>query len=151
MTEEENKCPYCGNTELKKYEDKDVQYVYCTNCDKQVDLNDFVKRSESDFICDNCGAKVLEEDDKCLQCGEPLYEDEEYKEKVSKIIPKTGYNLMCLGATIYFVVSIISFVYSPDYRDIEEVLNYTRLMAAIGFMGVLAFMFGSIKQIKEMM
>ena len=58
---------------------------------------------------------------------------------------------MCLGATIYFVVSIISFVYSPDYRDIEEVLNYTRLMAAIGFMGVLAFMFGSIKQIKEMM
>ena len=79
LTEEENKCPYCGNTELKKYEDKDVQYVYCTNCDKQVDLNDFVKRSESDFICDNCGAKVLEEDDKCLQCGEPLYEDEEYK------------------------------------------------------------------------
>ena len=151
MTQEEKECLYCGSTELKKYKEKEIQYIYCSNCDKKVPLNDYVKRSESDFICDNCGARVLEEDDKCLQCGEPLYEDDEHKEKSSKNIPKTGYNLMCLGATIYFVVSIITFVYTPDYRDIDEVLNYTRLMAALGFMGVFAFMFGSIKQIKELM
>ena len=89
-------------------------------------------------------------EDNCPQCGEPLYEDDDY-EKNSKSVPKAGYYLMCLGATIYFVVSVISFVYVPDVRNIDDALNYTRLMAALGFMGIIAFMFGSIKQIKELM
>jgi len=140
------RCLKCGSTELKRYEDKDVQYVSCKNCNERVPLNDFIKRSESEYECDNCGTRVLESDKKCPKCGERL-EDDAIKKKISK----TGYYLMCLGATLYFVVSIISFVYTPDYRDIEDVLNYSRLMTAIGFMGVLTFMFGSIKQIKELL
>lgn len=150
--EARKKCPYCGSTELKKYKEKDndAQYIFCSNCDRYIPLNDFIKRSNSEYICDNCGASVLEDEDKCPNCGEPLYEDDGYEYDKSNA-PKTGYYLMCLGATIYFVISIITFVYTPDYRDIEEVLNYSRLMTALGFMGIIAFMFGSIKQIKELM
>jgi len=108
-------------------------------------LNDFIVRTESDYICDSCGAKVLESDNVCRHCKEPLYEDDNESEV------RTGYNLMCLGAVIYVVVTIISYAYTPDSRDIEDAVNYGRTMGIAGFIGVLIFMIGSIMQVKELM
>ena len=143
---EEKRCPNCGNIELKKFEDNGMEYIHCSKCDKDLPLDEFVKRSDSEFVCDKCGASVLEIDYKCPNCGDILFEDEKNKE-----ISKTGYYLMCLGATIYFILTIITFVYIPDTRDIQDYMNYSRLMTAITFMAIIAFMFGSIKQIKELM
>ncbi len=42
-------------------------------------------------------------------------------------------------------------MFSAIGRDINDTLNYSRLMTALHFMGIIAFMFGSIKQIKKIM
>ncbi|MDO9536684.1 MAG: hypothetical protein Q7J68_00005 [Thermoplasmata archaeon] len=66
-----------------------------------------------------------------------------------KTKPGKGYSLMILGAGIYFVITIITLAYTPEFDDLNDYLNYSRLMATLVFFGVLMFMYGSILEIKE--
>jgi predicted RNA-binding Zn-ribbon protein involved in translation (DUF1610 family) len=52
------KCPNCGSTNLKRYQDKDVNYIYCEDCDSEIQLSELYKRLKPEYECDKCGTAV---------------------------------------------------------------------------------------------
>ena len=149
------KCPKCGSTNLKRHKETDNKYVFCVDCETETPLPEFIRLDRREYECDKCEAPVSLLDEQCPNCGEPFDEGvlDENVVKSSKKIKKenTGYKLMIFGAILYFVITIINFVYVPDTRDLEDFVNYSRLMTALGFFGVIAFMYGSIRQMAVLM
>lgn len=64
--------------------------------------------------------------------------------------PGIGYALMMSGALIYLGVFIIINAYTPEFSDLNEYINYSKLMTALGFFGVIIFMLGAILEIKAL-
>ncbi|MBI5001583.1 MAG: zinc ribbon domain-containing protein [Euryarchaeota archaeon] len=137
-------CRFCGGSEIKVYKDKDIEYEYCTKCGTNLDAE---KLDKFEYECNNCGADLSENDKICPKCGE-RFEDEEPNGESE--LSRTGYFLMVIGAIVYLITFIVTISYAPNFKDIQESLNYSRIMAAIGFLSIFAFMIGSIVQIKAL-
>mgnify|MGYP001767248137 CR=1 FL=1 len=66
------------------------------------------------------------------------------------LISRKGYTLMIVGMCIYFFMTLFSFAFTPEFDNIDDYMNYSKLIGLMSFIGVLMFMYGSIIEVRSL-